>query len=211
MLRRERLALRLRKTSGRIWVCQRCISQSQLRLSQRLEQNERSADSSKSKVVEDTSPVNLWRKAFALSKSQPKESQSEESQSPTDVFRREWTRRSPPETRPTVAGNFSLGQLAEEYRRSGTGRRYVKGGTWVVEPEQEEEDRSLDEIEEEISSAPELDDLSRLDEVELSTAVDVFAGENMRDYQGVIPLNGQDYEQVKYPLKLGTFVETRGY
>jgi len=221
MLTPRRLVLRLRETSRRKWVCQRCISQTQLRLSQPANEDERSGESLNSKVDANSPPIEAGQMLKELKSEQvlSQEPQSGESGSPTDTFRRQWAQSPSPKKPPSVSGNFSLAQLAEAYQRNGISRQYVKGSTWVLKQEQlleeenqqKKEDQALDNIEKEISSTPELDDLSRLDEVETATSVDIFAGENMRDYQGVIPLNGEDYEQTKYPLKLGTFIETRGY
>jgi hypothetical protein len=53
-------------------------------------------------------------------------------------------------------------------------------------------------------------ELSQLDELDPDEAVDILGAEITRDYQGVLPLNGQPYKQQKYPIKQGTLVETRG-
>ena len=208
MLTRERLALRLKRKTGGIWVCRRCISQTSHQFSQRIEHRELSEESSKSKSTDKESPGEVWRTAFSSdSKFANSHSEPSPSPSPAEAFRNRWAKSPTPEAKPAKS-NFSLDQLAEEYRRSGTSRKYVKGDIWLFNPK--EEKKPIKETEEETTLAPDLDDLSRLDEVEISADVDIFAGENMRDYQGVIPLNGHGYEQVKYPLKLGMFVETRG-
>jgi hypothetical protein len=46
---------------------------------------------------------------------------------------------------------------------------------------------------------------------EVTENAEIFAGENMRDYQGVLPLNGEHYTPTKFPIKQGDLIETRGY
>jgi hypothetical protein len=114
----------------------------------------------------------------------------------------------PPTERPAppISENFSLNDLAEAYRKSGTPRKYVKREIWFADPKQVEDQTTLEELEE----AGELRELSRLDDLETGPS-EIFAGENTRDYQGVLPLNGEPYVQQKYPLKQGALIETRGY
>jgi hypothetical protein len=40
---------------------------------------------------------------------------------------------------------------------------------------------------------------------------EIFAGENMREYQGLLPLNGEQYVHERFYIKQGALIETRGY
>jgi hypothetical protein len=104
-------------------------------------------------------------------------------------------------------GSISLGDLAEAYRQTGAPREYVKRDAWIPEQGQNLGQTSAEDVDE----AGELAELSRLDEEDSEIEDgELFAGEITRDYQGVIPLNGEEYVKQKFPIKQGALVETRG-
>lgn len=104
--------------------------------------------------------------------------------------------------------SISLEHLAEAYRQTGAPREYVKRDAWIPEQAQNLGQTSAEDVDE----AGELAELSRLDEEdsEIEDGGELFAGEITRDYQGVIPLNGEEYVKQKFPIKQGALVETRG-
>ena len=63
---------------------------------------------------------------------------------------------------------------------------------------------------EQAQEANELEQLSQLDDTEEGSP-EIFAGENVREYQGVLPLKGEKYVQERYSIKQGSLIETRGY
>lgn len=204
MLSSGRGSLHIKKPPYRqLWICKRCFhAQSRLFSGQPSEpQNDRS----KSSPEKPVSPIEAFRKRFAQQESSPES--LKHSPSPTDVFRTNWVNLPPTERpAPPTSENFSLADLAEAYRKTGTPRKYVKRELWFADPKQVEDQTTLEQIE----KTSELRGLSRLDDLETGSP-DYFAGENMREYQGVLPLNGEPYVQQKYPLKQGALIETRGY
>jgi hypothetical protein len=103
------------------------------------------------------------------------------------------------------APDFTLADLAGAYRKKGTTRKYIKRDTWLPNPKQKVDETF------EMDETSQLAELSRLDELDNVDEGDVFGGEITRDYQGVLPLNGEPRTEEKYPLKQGALVETRGY
>ena len=106
-----------------------------------------------------------------------------------------------------VSQSFSLGELAEAYRKSGTSGKYVTKKIQRPNMNEEVDNVTIEGIE----MDDELSELSQLDEMDTTQSVNVFAGEDMREYQGVVALNGQEYIKEKYPLRQGYLVEIRRY
>src|SRR5437773_1628113 len=66
---------------------------------------------------------------------------------------------------------------------------------------------AIDASRKETEETNEITELISLDNMD--TRVEIFAGENMREYQGVLSLNGEQYVEQKHLLKQGALVETR--
>ena len=114
----------------------------------------------------------------------------------------------PPSPRPAppLSNAFTLNDLAEAYRKSGTSRKYVKRDVRTINPKRSEDTTTFEEMEE----ASELQQLSQMDDMEEGSP-EIFAGENVREYQGVLPLNGEQYVHQRFSIKQGALIETRGY
>jgi hypothetical protein len=204
MLSSGRRSLRLKKTSDRrLWICQRCFH-AQSRLYAGIP-SEPQNDSRKLSNDKPLSPIEAFRKRFLQQESSTED--PKHPSSPADIFRTNWMNLPGTERpAPPISRNFSLGDLAEAYRKTSTPRKYVKRDIWFADPKQLEEQTTLEEVE----ATSGLRELSELDDMETGQP-EVFAGEIMRNYQGVLPLNGEPYAQGKYPLKQGALIETRGY
>ena len=196
-------SLQLKKSSERqIWICKRCLH-SQNRLHARQQPQSQNA-SSKSTTDTPLSPTEAFRQRFAQggeSSEPPKQSHT-----PADLFRTNWMKL-PPSERPTPppSNTFTLGDLAEAYRKNSPSSKYVKRDIRTTNPRSEDA-TTLEEVEE----ASELQQLSQMDDMEEGSH-EIFAGENMRGYQGVLPLNGEEYVHQRFFIKQGSLIETRGY
>lgn len=204
MLSIGRRSLRLKEPPGQQqWICGRCFhAQNRIYATQPSEPPNNPSKSSPEKPI---SPIDTFRRGIEgldSSAEPPKQSNS-----PAEIFRTHWMNLPSTESpAPPNFENFSLGDLAEAYRKTGTPRKYVKRDIWFTEPKQEENQTTLEDIEE----LSQLKELRQLDELETHD-LEFFEGENMREYQGVLPLNGAPYVQEKHPLKQGALIETRGY
>ena len=204
MLSGGRRSLRLKRCSEQqIWICKRCFhAQNRLHAGQ---QPQSQNASSKLTTDKPLSPTEAFRQRFAQrgeSAEPPKQSPS-----PADLFRTNWMN-SPPSERPAppLSNTFTLGDLAEAYRKSGTSRKYVKRDIRAINPRRSEDATALEEVEE----ASELQQLSQMDDLEEGSP-EIFAGENVREYQGVLPVNGEQYVHERFYIKQGALIETRGY
>jgi transcription elongation factor len=107
---------------------------------------------------------------------------------------------------PPLSNTFTLGDLAEAYRKNSTSRQCVKRDVGAVNTKKSEDSITLEEMEE----VSQLQQLSQMDDME-EGSYEIFAGENMREYQGVLPLNGDQYVHQRFSIKQGSLIETRGY
>src|SRR5271154_254042 len=145
MLSSGRRPLPLKKASSRrLWICKRCFhAQSRLYAGT---PSEPQNDSGKSSTDKPLSPIEAFRKRFLQQESSIEDPKP--SSSPADIFRKNWMNL--PNTErpaPPISTNFSLGDLAEAYRKTGTPRKYVKRDIWFADPKQAEEQTTLEEIE----------------------------------------------------------------
>jgi hypothetical protein len=199
MFRAKRSRLGLTKKSNRsLWICRRCFhEQTGLHNEHQPEQNSNSATSSSEKPL---SPIEAFRLRF--SQGPPPQPQN----SPDGIPQTSWDKF--PSTEKPELENVTLGDLAEAYRKSDIRRKYIKRDIWLPDPKQEIDQTTLEDLDE----VTDLSELSSLDETEsIAEEAEVFAGEMMRDYAGVIPLNGEQYVIRKFPVKQGDLVETRVY
>ena len=106
---------------------------------------------------------------------------------------------------------MTLGDLAAAYRKQGSSTKYAKIATKTLVYKEQIKETELEEMDNE-SHLQDMNELNELDDIEEVTENDeVFAGENIRNYQGVLPLNGEQYTPQKFPIKQGDLIETRGY
>ena len=196
------------KPAQRIWICQRCFhAQSKLLAEQH---SNTSSDPSK-QPEKPLSPVEAFRLKYL--QPQPQNKPPKQPLSPVERFRTSWSKPTadqPPS--PTVPEKpLTLNDLAIEYRKHGSPRQYCSE-ILIGSNEKEEVDDIPSEEPRRMLESNDVNELSRLDEMEEVTEnAEIFAGENMRDYQGVLPLNGEHYTPTKFPIKQGDLIETRGY
>lgn len=222
---RHRAAQLAVKPIRRLWICPRCFN-SQTRLLAE-QQSDTSSESVKS-AEKPLSPVEAFRVKYLQPQTQndpPKQPAS-----PADRFRKDWSKPAAeqPPTEPVPESRLTLNDLAIEYRKHGAPRQYcheIRLSPKEVEKadnfEMEEPVKIIESNDAndfgmqepgKIIESNDMNELSQLDEMEEVTETDeIFAGENVRDYQGVLPLNGEQYTPTKFPIKQGDLVETRGY
>jgi hypothetical protein len=199
MFRAKRSQFGLPKKCNRsLWICRRCFhEQIGLYNERQPEQNSNPATSSSETPL---SPIEAFRLRFSQGPTVNPES------GPDGTLRSIWDD-SPSTDKPELE-NITLGALAEAYRKSDIRRKYIKRDIWLPDPKQEIDQTTLEGLEE----MSDLAEISQLDEMEsIAEETEVFAGEMMRDYAGVIPLNGERHVKQKFPVKQGDLVETRGY
>lgn len=206
MLGTGRRSLRLTKTSDRqIWICRRCFN-AQSRLYAKQESDQES-DTSTSLNEQPFSPLAAFRKKF--NQTEPSNETPKQPSSPADIFRTNWMNL-PPSGKPGAPNSqpLPLSDLAEAYRKTRTPHKYAKGQLGFPEPTQKAIESTLRDVKE----TSDLSELSHLDETDSisESSLEIFGGENARDYQGVIPLSGEHYVRQKDSLKRGALVETRG-
>ena len=203
MLSSGRGSLRLKKSSERqLWICRRCFhAQNLLHAGQ--QPQSRNA-SSKSTADKSLSPTEAFRQRF-VQRGEPTEP-SKQTPSPADLFRTNWMNLPPSERlAPSLSNTFTLGDLAEAYRKSGTSKKY-KRDIGAINSRRHEDTTTLEEVNE----ANELQQLSEMDDME-EGSLEIFGGENVREYQGVLPLNGEKYVHERFHIKQGALIEIRGY
>jgi hypothetical protein len=203
MLSRGRRSLRLKKSSERqLWICKRCFHAQNLLHAAQQPQSQNAL--SKSTTDKSLSPTEAFRQRFAQrgdSTEPPKQTTS-----PADLFRTNWMNLQPSERpAPPLSNTFTLGDLAEAYRKSGISKNY-KRDIGAINPQRHEDTITLEEVNE----ATELQQLSEMDDMEEGSP-EIFGGENVREYQGVLPLNGEKYVHEKFHIKQGALIEIRGY
>ena len=192
---------------GRIWICRRCFH-AQRRLY--AQQSSESSDKTSKGDVQPLSPLEAFRRRWAANKTN--EDTSKSASGVADILRADWGHTLDERTQKTIEQKFTLDDLAEALKKEDVSRQYIKRDVWVPKPKSKQKEEGQQTLEE-IEAMDELTELSRLDELESDAVgvVDVFGGEITRDYQGVIPLHGEQYISEQYPLKQGALVETRGY
>lgn len=193
------------------WICQRCFhAQWRLHGAQQLDPSSGSPKSSEKPL----SPVEAFRLKYIQQRQQnetPKQPLS-----PAERFRTNWSLagvdKQPEESVSEKDEIVTLADLAAAYRKHGSSKKYAKIAA-VKTPNQKGEIKEAEL--EEMERASRLNDMNELNELddmeEVTESGEVFAGENMRDYQGVLPLNGEQYTPQKFPIKQGDLIETRGY
>lgn len=181
------------------WICKRCFH-AQIRLLAQQSQSESSTSSGSPSSSEDVplSPIEAFRRRYVKAPSTTEPNQPP--RSPADRFRSTWAKSTgvydgPPLSSPKV---LTLGDLATAYREQGASRNYRRGGF-------------LEKEDERPSSRKDLRELIERDEMGTVDGVDVFEGENLREYQGVLPLEGREHVQQKFSIKMGAVVESRAY
>lgn len=193
------------------WMCQRCFH-AQLRLYS--EQQPVSSSSASRTSEKPESTVEAFRRKYLQQKSQ--DEPPKQSISPAERFRTNWSLGGGGENQAAAPieekkEKLMLGDLAAAYRLHGASRKYVKKPVRSSFRKKEIDDSVPEELDPGIISNY-MNELSRLDEMEKVPENDeIFAGENFRDYQGVLPLNGENYSPQRFPIKSGDLVETRGY
>jgi hypothetical protein len=214
MLGGRRSPLRIKRTPDqKLWICKRCFHAQNLLHENQQPGRPETAPSSESSSDEKLSPSEAFRLRFARKEAVNQSRKS--SPSPADIFRANfkntsWAGKAEP---PPTSDHFSLDELAEAYRKS-IGSSGIKKETQTPTSEEINTEKSeVDEENDEVTNLNplELSELSELDDLDLPTQDDVFAGENMRDYQGVLPLNGEQYVHQKMPLKQGALIESRRF
>ena len=196
------------KPARRIWICQRCFhAQTKLLAEQH---SNTSSDPSK-EPEKPLSPVEAFRLKYL--QPQPQNEPPKQPLSPAERFRTSWSKvtAEQPPSQPVPEKQLTLNDLALEYRKHGSPRQYCRE-ILIPSNEKEEVDDIPSEEPRRMLETNDVNELSRLDEMEEVTEnAEIFAGENMRDYQGVLPLNGEQYTPTKFPIKQGDLIETRGY
>lgn len=203
MLSKGTASVYLSKTVDRgIWTCKAC-TETQRHLY--AAQSSHRRDFSSSPTDRPLSPIDTFRQKCAAR--EPSVQSEKQTQSPADVFRRSWKDISPPEPpAQSIPQKFALHELADAYRKSGVPRTYVKSDVSVRKQKQEIREIVLEDVE----MDNEMSELSQLDDIDTVERFDIFAGENMRDFQGVIALHGQNNVECKSLIKQGCLVEVRG-
>src|SRR5579859_4413927 len=191
------------KPAQRIWICQRCFHAQTKLLSE--QHSNTSSDPSK-QPEKPLSPV----EAFRLKYLQPQTQNEPPKQplSPAERFRTSWSKATAdqPPSQPVPEKTLTLNDLAIEYRKHGSPRQYCSE-ILIGSNEKEEVDDIPSEEPRRMLESNDVNELSRLDEMEEVTEnAEIFAGENMRDYQGVLPLNGEHYTPTKFPIKQGDLI-----
>lgn len=196
------------KSARRIWICQRCFhAQTKLLAEQ---QSNTSSDPS-NEPEKPLSPVEAFRLKYL--QPQPQNEPPKQPLSPAERFRTSWSKfaveQSP--SQPVPEKKLTLNDLAIEYRKHGSPRQYCRE-VLIASNEKEEVNDIASEEPRKTLESNDVNELSRLDEMEEVTEnAEIFVGENLRDYQGVLPLNGEHYKPTKFPIKQGDLIETRGY
>jgi hypothetical protein len=158
--------------------------------------------------------VEAFRRKYLQQRSQ--DEPPKQSLSPAERFRTNWSLGGGGENQAAAPNEekkdkLMLEDLAAAYRLHGASRKYVKKPV-RLSSRKEKVDSSVREEPDQGIISNYMNELSRLDEMEKVPEDDeIFAGENFRDYQGVLPLNGEQYSPQRFPIKSGDLVETRGY
>jgi len=181
------------------WICRRCFH-AQIRLLAQQSESEPSTSSGSRSSSEDVplSPIEAFRRRYvkAPSPTEPNKPPT----SPADRFRSIWAKSTGLDDGPPVSNPkaLTLGDLATAYREHGASRNYRR-------------EEFLEKEAERPSLRKELRELIERDEMGTVDGVDVFEGENLREYQGVLPLEGREHVQQKFSIKMGAVVESRAY
>src|SRR5579862_4443416 len=185
-------------------ICKRCFN-ARIRLLSEQSQSDVPEAPKDSPEDPPLSPIEAFRRRYVQATPQPEV--SKERKSPSDLFNSNWTSPAIDEDQAAKSAPklMTLDHLAAAYRTQGASKKYDG---------QEEKQADGVSVEASPKRAEDKLDLSHLieqDEVESVDELDIFEGENMRDYQGVLPLEGSEYIQEKFSIKLGSLVETRGF
>jgi hypothetical protein len=193
---RQTLALLLPRPP---WICKRCFCAFTDERLPRARQSDPPTPSEDNNL----SPLEIFRRRFL---------KAEEEVPKTSVSPWESFGRSEPEKSISLGGTptVTFEELAAAYRNK---------DSLVVEEEEEIERAGVSVAVEEYASSDELaaadwpedlDNLTKQDDFEEVEEVESFDGENVREYQGVLPLKGKEYVHEKFPVKQGSLVEIRG-
>ena len=194
----------LKANTEKVWICKRCINAYNrlfdIQQAPLFKGNSFSTCSSTKSML----PAEAYRIQFG--KKNSNESVTKRL-SPTESLGKNWP--TPPSSEQLsfspMSENLSLADLAEAYRKPTDSLPDV-----IEKSATNPQDRADDIVLlEDIEETPENNEINMLDEINQTTVFDVFDGENMRDYQGVLPLNGEQYVPQRLPLKQGALIEIR--
>lgn len=200
-------------TAGRPpWLCKRCFH-AQIRLLSEQSQSDPSSNNSSagSSAGDDVplSPIEAFRRKY-IKPTRQAESPKEPSVPPSsaEIFNFNWASSevTQNETPQSASKPLTLADLAAAYREQGAPREYSSKRL---------EKKDVDSIQDNMSKIAigrrDLGELIQQDEMDILGENEIFGGENIRDYQGVLPLEGKEFVQEKFAVKLGSLVETRSY
>jgi hypothetical protein len=170
-------------------------------------QSESSAASGGSSEDVPLSAMEAFRRKYVKGAPQKEQTEAPSASPPSSPFASDWSSAVPeespkPQTDPKA---LTLENLAAIYREQGISREYS-----TRKPKVTVQNRTPNKLVDMTSRRRDLRELIERDEKETPGDADIFGGENMRDYQGVLPLEGGEYMQEKFALKLGSLVESRG-
>jgi len=211
MLGNGTTALHLRiPPHGKIWICTRCFhARSRYYAEQQTEQKTNSPSPDPS-TPENLSPMELFRRRF--SQQQTSNETTNTHLSPSEILGTNWMKVPIPEKKKISKvfdrKLFSFESLAQELRGSAKTQQYLANDERASNMNVPEKDKLVSK---EMAEESELQRLIEMDEGLDDSEGDLFGGECMHDYQGVLPLEGSKYVQQKFPIKRGALVEIRLY